>query len=146
MPIFTGGGIAGSVKAAEARQQQALYQYQAAIQNAFADVDNALTGTERTKEQLVATDAQVRALTQYAKLARDLYEGGYTSYLEVLDAERNLFNAELSQASLQDAYLAQIINVYKALGYGWPIDEAAVAENDTAANREIDRVRASDTH
>ena len=146
MPIFTAGGIAGSVKAAEARQQQALFQYQAAIQNAFADVDNALTGTERTKEQLVATNAQVRALAQYAKLARDLYEGGYTSYLEVLDAERNLFNAELSQASLQDAYLAQIINVYKALGYGWPVDETAVAESDTAANREIDRIRASETH
>jgi multidrug efflux system outer membrane protein len=146
MPIFTAGGIAGSVKSAEARQQQALFQYQAAIQNAFADVDNALTGTERTKEQLVATNAQVRALAQYAKLARDLYEGGYTSYLEVLDAERNLFNAELSQASLQDAYLAQIINVYKALGYGWPVDESAVAENDTAANREIERIRASETH
>ncbi|HEX5124428.1 MAG TPA: efflux transporter outer membrane subunit [Rhodanobacteraceae bacterium] len=146
MPIFTGGGIAGSVKAAEARQQEALFQYQAAIQNAFADVDNSLTGVARTKEQLVATDAQVRALAQYAKLSRDLYEGGYVSYLEVLDAERNLFNAQLSQASLQDAYLGQIINVYKALGYGWPVDETAIAERGTPANREIDRIRASETH
>ncbi|HKE48943.1 MAG TPA: efflux transporter outer membrane subunit [Rhodanobacteraceae bacterium] len=123
MPIFTAGGIAGSVKSAEARQQEALYQYQAAIQNAFADVDNSLTGVQRTKEQLAATDAQVRALAQYAKLSRDLYEGGYVSYLEVLDAERNLFNAQLSQAALQDAYLAQIVNVYKAFGYGWPAGE-----------------------
>lgn len=146
MPIFTGGGIAGSVKAAEANQQAALFQYQAAIQNAFADVDNSLTGVARTKEQLAATDAQVRALAQYAKLSRDLYEGGYVSYLEVLDAERNLFNAQLSQASLQDAYLGQIINVYKALGYGWPVDETAVAERDTPANREIDRIRATETH
>lgn len=146
MPIFTAGGIAGSVKAAEARQQEALFQYRAAVQNAFADVDNSLTGAERTKEQLVATDAQVRALAQYAKLSRDLYEGGYVSYLEVLDAERNLFNAQLSQASLQDAYLGQIINVYKALGYGWPADQTAVAENDTSTNREIDRIRASETH
>ena len=146
MPIFTGGGIAGSVKAAEARQQEALFQYQAAIQNAFADVDNSLTGVARTKEQLVATDAQVRALAQYAKLSRDLYEGGYVSYLEVLDAERNLFNAQLSQASLQDAYLGQIVNVYKALGYGWPVQESAAATNDTPANREIDRIGASETH
>ncbi len=146
MPIFTAGGIAGSVKAAEARQQEALFQYQAAIQNAFADVDDSLTGAERTKEQLAATDAQVRALARYAKLSRDLYEGGYVSYLEVLDAERNLFNAQLSQAALQDAYLAQIINVYKALGYGWPLDEPAVAGGDTPANREIDRLRSSETH
>ena len=64
----------------------------------------------------------------------------------MLDAERNLFNAQLSQAALQDAYLAQIINVYKALGYGWPLDEPAVAGGDTPANREIDRLRSSETH
>lgn len=145
MPIFTAGGIAGSVKSAEARQQEALFQYQAAIQNAFADVDNSLTSAQRTKEQLNATDAQVRALAQYAKLARDLYEGGYTSYLEVLDAERNLFNAQLSQAALQDAYLAQIINVYKAFGYGWPVDESLIATSDRPANREIEKTRASES-
>jgi len=145
MPIFTAGGIAGSVKSAEARQQEALFQYQAAIQNAFADVDNSLTGAQRTKEQLAATDAQVQALARYAKLARDLYEGGYTSYLEVLDAERNLFNAQLSQAALQDAYLAQIVNVYKAFGYGWPVDESPVATHDTDAHREIEKTRAAES-
>jgi len=145
MPIFTAGGIAGSVKSAEARQQEALFQYQAAIQNAFADVDNSLTGAQRTKEQLAATDAQVRALAQYAKLSRDLYEGGYVSYLEVLDADRNLFNAQLSQAALQDAYLAGIVNVYKAFGYGWPVDESLVATRDTDANREIEKTRAAES-
>ncbi|HEY6985308.1 MAG TPA: efflux transporter outer membrane subunit, partial [Rhodanobacteraceae bacterium] len=145
MPVFTAGGIAGSVKSAEARQQEALFQYQASIQNAFADVDNSLTAAQRTKEQLVATDAQVRALAQYAKLSRDLYEGGYVSYLEVLDAERNLFNAQLSQAALQDAYLAQIVNIYKALGYGWPVDESPIATNDTPTNREIEKTRASES-
>lgn len=55
-------------------------------------------------------------------------------------------DAQLSQASLQDAYLGQIINVYKALGYGWPVEETAVAGDDGAAAREIERVRASETH
>ena len=60
----------------------------------------------------------------------------------MLDAERNLFNAQLSQAALQDAYLAQIINVYTALGYGWPLDEPAVAGGDRrpTANRSATRV------
>jgi len=55
-------------------------------------------------------------------LARDLYEGGYTSYLDVLDAERSLFNAQLQQSRLQDQQLAQIVALYKAPGYGWSVD------------------------
>jgi multidrug efflux system outer membrane protein len=127
-PIFTGGAISGSVKQAEARQQQALLAYQSAIQSAFADVDNALVGEQRTKEQLAFTDSQVTSLHKYASLARDLYEGGYTSYLEVLDAERSLFNAQLTQSGLQAQRLIEVINVYKALGYGWPTGQDAVAE------------------
>ncbi|HET6552766.1 MAG TPA: efflux transporter outer membrane subunit [Dyella sp.] len=128
-PIFTGGAISGSVKQAEARQQQALLGYQSAIQSAFADVDNALVGEQRTKEQLAFTDDQVRSLHKYASLSRDLYEGGYTSYLEVLDAERSLFNAQLTQSGLQAQRLIEVINVYKALGYGWPTGPDALADS-----------------
>lgn len=128
-PIFTGGAISGSVKQAEARQQQALLAYQSAIQSAFADVDNALVGEQRTKEQLAFTDDQVTALHKYASLARDLYEGGYTSYLEVLDAERSLFNAQLTQSGLQAQRLIEVINVYKALGYGWPTGQDSLADS-----------------
>ncbi|TBR40766.1 efflux transporter outer membrane subunit [Dyella terrae] len=128
-PIFTGGAIRGSVHVAEARQQQALFAYQAAIQNAFADVDNALVGEQRSKEQLVSTNDQVKALGQYASLSRDLYEGGYTSYLEVLDAERSLFNAQLTQSGLQAQQLIEVINVYKALGYGWPAGKEGLADD-----------------
>ncbi|WP_322105595.1 efflux transporter outer membrane subunit [Paraburkholderia sp. J41] len=118
-PIFEGGAIAGSVHQAEAVQQEALFSYQQTIQQAFADVENALVGVARTRDQLDATTRQVAALAEYSSLSRDLYEGGYTSYLEVLDAERSLFAAQLQQSSLQDQQLAQIVNLYKALGYGW---------------------------
>jgi outer membrane protein, multidrug efflux system len=118
-PIFQGGAIAGGVHQAEAVQQEALFSYEQTIQQAFADVENALVGVARTRDQLNATTRQVAALTEYASVARDLFEGGYTSYLEVLDAERSLFNAQLQQSSLQDQELAQIVNLYKALGYGW---------------------------
>jgi outer membrane protein, multidrug efflux system len=118
-PIFQGGAIAGSVHEAEAVHQEALLNYEQTIQQAFADVDNALVGVAQTREQLAATTRQVAALSEYASLARDLYEGGYTSYLEVLDAERSLFSAQLQQSALQDQVLAQTVNLYKALGYGW---------------------------
>ncbi len=130
-PIFAGGAIYGSVKTAEARQKEALFAYQSAIQSAFADVDNALVGEQRTKDQLTSTDEQVASLHKYASLARDLYEGGYTSYLDVLDAERSLFNAQLSQSQLQAQQLIEVINVYKALGYGWPTDAKALADTHT---------------
>ncbi|HEY2624947.1 MAG TPA: efflux transporter outer membrane subunit [Dyella sp.] len=129
VPIFTAGAIAGTVKQAEARQQEALFTYQSAIQNAFADVEDALVGEQRTKDQLGAVDRQVRALDQYASLARALNEGGYTSYLEVLDAERSLFNAQLSQSGLQGQRLIEVVNVYKALGYGWPTEGSPVASS-----------------
>jgi outer membrane protein, multidrug efflux system len=118
-PIFEGGAIAGGVHQAEAVQQEALFSYEQTIQQAFADVENALVSVARTRDQLDSTTRQVAALAEYASVARDLFEGGYTSYLDVLDAERSLFNAQLQQSSLQDQELAQIVNLYKALGYGW---------------------------
>ncbi|MDR3101154.1 MAG: efflux transporter outer membrane subunit, partial [Paraburkholderia sp.] len=118
-PIFEGGAIAGSVHSAEAAHQEALLSYEQTIQQAFADVENALVGATRTRDQLDATTREVDALTQYASLSRDLYEGGYTSYLEVLDAERSLFAAQIQQSQLQDQRLAEVVNLYKALGYGW---------------------------
>lgn len=120
-PIFTGGAIAGSVRTAEAQQQEALFSYEQTIQSAFADVENALVGVTSVRDQLNATNRQVDALVQYASLSRDLYEGGYTSYLEVLDAERSLFAAQLQQSQLQDQQLAQIVTLYTALGYGWTV-------------------------
>ncbi|WP_321938959.1 efflux transporter outer membrane subunit [Paraburkholderia sp. J8-2] len=130
-PIFKGGAIAGSVHQAEAAQQEALFSYEKTIQQAFADVENALVGAARTRDQLDATTRQVSALTEYAGLSRDLYEGGYTSYLEVLDAERSLFNAQLQQSQLQDQRLAEIVNLYKALGYGWTPPAPSAANGNT---------------
>lgn len=131
-PIFQGGAIAGSVHEAEAQHQEALLTYEQTIQQAFADVENALVGVARTRDQLDATTRQVAALTQYSSLSRDLYEGGYTSYLEVLDAERSLFAAQIQQSQLQDQQLAQIVSLYKALGYGWAPKTSANADAKAA--------------
>ncbi|GAB7525804.1 efflux transporter outer membrane subunit [Paraburkholderia sp. 2C] len=126
-PIFTGGNITGQVKQAEAQQQQALYTYQKAIQTAFQEVDDALISSQKLREQYVTQGRQVDALRTYSHMARLRYEGGYTSYIEVLDAERSLFNAELSRTQTQQAVLTSYVSLYKAMGGGWVID----AENMT---------------
>lgn len=122
-PIFTGGAITGNYKSAQAFQQQALFRYQKAIQNAFREVDDALVGQKRTREQLSSQRKQVDTLKDYARIARLRYEEGYTSYIEVLDAERSLFNAELSQTEVQGVLFRALVDLYKAMGGGW-IDEA----------------------
>jgi multidrug efflux system outer membrane protein len=119
MPIFTAGRISGGVKAAEAMQQQALIGYQQTIQNAFREVDDALTNRAQTAKQLAAQKSQVEALQQYAGIARMRYDNGYTDFLTVLDAERSLFNAELSYTQTQGALHLALINLYKAMGGGW---------------------------
>ena len=61
----------------------------------------------------------------------------------MLDAERNFFNAQLSQSALQNAHISAIVGLYKALGYGWPVDEPAAATADTATRHELEKARAS---
>ncbi len=126
VPIFTAGSISGQVSQAEAQQQQALIQYQQAIQIAFGEVDDSLIALQKSREQLVVQGRQVDALRTYAKLARLRFEGGYTSYIEVLDAERSLFNAQLSYTQTNGLVFASLIGLYKAMGGGWVVQAEAM--------------------
>jgi len=119
LPLFTAGKIAGSVREAEALQQQALLSYQQAIQAGFQEVNDALTAQAQTRKQLAAQQNQVDSLRQYADIARLRYENGYSDYLVVLDAERSLFNAQLSYTQTQGQLHLALISLYKALGGGW---------------------------
>ncbi|HYS64715.1 MAG TPA: efflux transporter outer membrane subunit, partial [Paraburkholderia sp.] len=122
VPIFTAGSISGQVSQAEAQQQQALFQYQQAIQVAFQEVDDSLISVQKSREQLVVQGRQVEALRTYARLARLRFEGGYTSYIEVLDAERSLFNAQLSYTQTNGLVFNSLIGLYKAMGGGWVVE------------------------
>lgn len=124
-PVFTAGQLAGQVQVAEAQQKQALLGYQKAIQDAFRSVNDALVAQDRTREQLAAQSQQLNSLKTYADIARLRYENGYTSFLEVVDAERSLFNAQLTYTQSQETLLQAMINLYKAMGGGW----AAGADN-----------------
>ena len=119
MPIFTAGKIAGDVQAAEAIQRQALAGYRQSIQAGFREVDDSLADQARTREQLAAQGRQVEALQKYVELAQLRFDNGYTSYLEVLDAQRTLFNVQLSYTQNQGVLIQALINLYKAMGGGW---------------------------
>jgi multidrug efflux system outer membrane protein len=119
VPLFTAGRIGGEVKAAEAAQQQAILNYQQSVLIAFREVDDALLDRGKSGERLDALGRQLKALRNYARLARLRYDEGYTSFLEVLDADRSLFNVELSYASGQNTLFRSLINLYKAMGGGW---------------------------
>jgi multidrug efflux system outer membrane protein len=123
-PIFQGGAVLGTNRQAEAQRKQLLASYEKIVQRAFADVDDALVSTQTTAERSAAQRRQVEALRDYARLARKRFEGGYSSYLEVLDAESSLFNAELLYSEGHRERLLAHVDLYKALGGGW-VDTAA---------------------
>ena len=118
-PIFSFGAVSGQVLQAEAAQNAALLNYQLAIRNAFADVDNALIANSKLQEKLDAQVKLVAALQQYSDLARLQYDGGYTSYSTVLQAEQALFPAQLNLASIRAQVFGSAVNIYKAMGGGW---------------------------
>lgn len=141
-PLFTAGTIAAQVRIAEAVRDEALFNYQRAIQNAFRDTEDALVDQRRTREQLAAQARQVAALATYASTARLRYENGYTSFLEVLDAERSLFDAQLSYTQTMGRLFQALINLYKAMGGGWVVlaerasEAAGTAPAQAAAKRQ----------
>jgi multidrug efflux system outer membrane protein len=74
---------------------------------------------QKTREQRVEQEELLRALREAARLSRLLYQGGVTSYLQVLDADRNLFDAELVLAQVQRDELLSVVRLYRSLGGGW---------------------------
>jgi multidrug efflux system outer membrane protein len=125
-PIFNYGRIRSINAATQARYLQFLAQYEQTIQTAFREVSDALIGYYQTREQRVQQELLVGALQDRAGLANKRFFGGLDSYLQVLDAERELFDAELNLARLQRNELLNIVGLYRALGGGWESVTATV--------------------
>jgi len=119
VPLFTGGRLLNQQRAASARVDQARARYEHAILTAFQEVDDALVGLRLTRDQLVAQETQVQALRRALELAQRRYENGVSSYLEVLDAQRGLFSAQLSLVETERLYLSSTVRLYRAAGGGW---------------------------
>ncbi len=133
-PIFTAGAISGQVKSAKAVQQETLLRYKQVIQTAFREVEDALVDQKRSREQLAIEAQRVSTLRNYARIARLRFDSGYTSYIEVLDAERSLFGAELFQAQTKGILFQALVNLYKAIGGGWVTEADRLSVGKTDAN------------
>ncbi|OWR18001.1 RND transporter [Brevundimonas diminuta] len=118
-PLFDGGRLAAGAEAAEARRDQAAFSYRGVVLGAFSEVENALEGVTRLERQAEEAQAQWVALENALFHARNRYRAGYASYLEELDAQRGLFNVELSLVQLQESRLLNAVALYQALGGGW---------------------------
>ena len=127
-PVFTGGLISGQVRVTEAIQKQALETYLQTIQTAFREVDDALVSNQKTRAELEAQGRRVEALREYARFANLRYDEGQVSYIEVLDSERRLFEAELAYAQNQSDVYSALVNTYKAMGGGWIVEAEEVVK------------------
>ena len=122
-PIFNAGRIRSLNDAAAARHLQTLARYEQVSQTSFREVSDALVGYQKTREQRIQQALLVEALADSAKLANLRFIEGIDSYLQVLDAERQLFDAELELTRVQTNKLVNFVQLYKALGGGWQPDQ-----------------------
>jgi multidrug efflux system outer membrane protein len=130
-PIFQGGRLFAEVEAVKAREKQAIALYQKTLQEAFREVRQGLSTQLRAREVYDSETNRAAALTEALRLARIRYQQGLLSQLEIIDAERNLLQAELNQADALRAQRAAVADVVKALGGGWQgLDATPVAQQN----------------
>lgn len=118
-PIFRAGAIGSVVAAANAREQQAVAQYTQVVQSAFRDVHDALTNADAARAIAATTADRTKALRETLRLADLRYRAGYSSYLEVLSAQRDLTQAQSGLLDAQRNQLSAVVALQKALGGGW---------------------------
>ena len=122
LPLFTGGRLRGNLKIAQAQFEQALAVYRQDVQNAFREVSDSLIEYQRTREFRARQEERTQANRQAAELATIRYEGGVTSYLEVIYNEQELFGAELNLAQARLSELLSVVSLYRSLGGGWQVE------------------------
>ena len=122
-PLFNAQSLGFEQRAAEAQARQALANYEQTILVAFKEVEDALIAIRTARDQREAKQAQVKALRSALHVADLRYMGGITSYVDVLLAKRNLFEAEFSLAAAHRLHLVSIVQLYRALGGGWNPDD-----------------------
>jgi multidrug efflux system outer membrane protein len=120
LPIFDWGRTRGNLTVAKARENIAVAEYERTVQTAFREVADALAGRRYLAEQIAAQERALTAQRRLAALARLRYANGVAQYIEVLDAERNLFSAEQAMIQLRRSELDNLVSLYVALGGGLP--------------------------
>jgi multidrug efflux system outer membrane protein len=131
-PIFQGGRIRRNYDAAKARYEQAVAQYRKAALNSYREVANALVTVKKLGEARLELEDGVEALTDAAALARSRYDAGLANYLEILNADQQLFDQELQLAQVRGEEMRAFVELYRALGGGWQESPEAAASSTGA--------------
>ncbi len=119
MPIFNAGELRSNIRITEAQQREAALSYQKTLQQAFREVADSLIRRQKITESREWREQLEETLGDQLSLSNDRYLGGVTSYLEVLDSERDHFDSEINLArAIRDELLAYVA-LYRALGGGW---------------------------
>jgi outer membrane protein, multidrug efflux system len=119
LPLFTAGRVQAGVDLADAQTQEAVIRYQNTIQQAVREVSDALVDVRKLQEVRIQQEKLTQTLGDASQVARMRYEGGVSSYLEVLDTERQYFQAELDLTRSQRDEMSAFVQLYKAVGGGW---------------------------
>jgi multidrug efflux system outer membrane protein len=125
LPLFNAGALAAGVDLADAQTQEAVLRYQQTILQALREVADGLIEVQKRQEFRVQQALLTQTLAAASQVSQARYEGGVSSYLEVLDTLRQYFSAQLDLTVAQRDELAAIVGLYKALGGGWQLQESA---------------------
>jgi multidrug efflux system outer membrane protein len=141
-PIFNSGRLKAQMKAQRARAEQSQHVYVRTLQNAFREVEDSLVGVRTYRSEHAARRRQVEAAANTLRLSEARYNGGVVDYLEVLDSERTLFDAELEESSTRRLTLVAFVTLYKALGGGWSLEpeegEDAAEDGEAPGTQRVD--------
>jgi outer membrane protein, multidrug efflux system len=118
-PLFDNAKLANTSAAARARAEQARASYEGIALNALREANDALVAVHTARDEALAEATQATALRQALDLATIRYQAGLSTYLDLLDAERSLFSAELAMSQAQLGELTAAVQLYKALGGSW---------------------------
>jgi multidrug efflux system outer membrane protein len=130
-PLFEGGRLVGQYRQAKAAREEATLRYRQTVLGAFRDVSDALVSRERLAEIREQQAREVKALERATRLSTERYVAGKASYYEVLEAQQQLFPAELALARAQRDQQLAVVALYKSLGGGWE-DEAKAAASGSS--------------
>lgn len=130
--VFTGGFLTNNLRRTKAQKMEQLYSYESVVLNAFKEVNDALIAHQKTLEIYAFQQERVKTLEAYFYLATLRYDEGLIDYLTYLDAERQVFNAQLDCAGAQGDSFLTLVDIYKSLGGGWVIeaDNQSLQMND----------------
>jgi len=132
-PLFQAGKLRGQVEVRWSQQRQAVFAYERTLLQALREVEDALVGLRKLSQQREEQRQRATAERQVVELAELRYKGGVSTYLEVLDAQRSLFNAEIDDATTASEHARSLIQLYKALGAGWPVPKKDKAAEKNSA-------------